>query len=169
MTTASRRLKIANWAEKCIFVLMKTTLQIFRADTRTRLDIPLAEEGIKAGFPSPAEGYMADSIDLNRELIRHKETTFFARVSGDSMIHAGIFDGDLIVIDKSLTARSGDIVVAFVDGEFTLKTYRHDEANRCGWLVPANDLYPPLKVTEDNDFLIWGVVTYAIKSLYKWH
>ena len=99
----------------------ETTLQLFRADTRTSLAIPLAEEGIKAGFPSPAEGYMTDSIDLNRELVRHKETTFFARVNGDSMVHAGIFDGDLVVIDKSLTAQSGDLVVAFLDGEFTLK------------------------------------------------
>ena len=144
----------------------ETTLQLFRADTRTSLAIPLAEEGIKAGFPSPAEGYMTDSIDLNRELIRHKETTFFARVTGDSMIHAGIFDGDLVVIDKSL---SGDLVVAFLDGEFALKEYRHDEANHCGWLIPANDLYPPLQVTAENEFLIWGVVTYTIKSLYKWH
>ena len=112
---------------------------------------------------------MSDSIDLNRELVRHKETTFFARVSGDSMIHAGINDGDLVVIDKSLMAHSGDIVVAFLDGEFTLKEYRHDEANQCGWLVPANDLYPPLRVTADNEFLIWGVVTYSIKSLHKWH
>ena len=147
----------------------ETTLQIFRADTRTSLAIPLAEEGIKAGFPAPAEGYMPESIDLNRELIRHKETTFLARVNGDSMIHAGIFDGDLVVIDKSITAHSGDLVVAFLDGEFTLKEYRHDEANHCGWLVPANNLYPPLQVTAENEFLIWGVVTYAIKSVYKWH
>ena len=74
-----------------------------------------------------------------------------------------------MVIDKSLTAQSGDLVVAFLDGEFTLKEYRHDEANHCGWLVPANDHYPKIQVTEENEFMIWGVVTYTIKSLYKWH
>ena len=147
----------------------ETTLQLFRADTRTSLAIPLAEEGIKAELPSREEGYITDSIDLSRELVRHKETTFFARVNGDSMVHAGIFDGDLVVIDKSLTAQSGDLVVAFLDGEFTLKEYRHDEANHCGWLVPANDHYPKIQVTEENEFMIWGVVTYTIKSLYKWH
>lgn len=146
---------------------MKTTLQIFRADTRSSWALPMAGEGLKAGFPSPAEGFMTDSIDLNRELIRHKETTFYARVNGDSMIHAGIGDGDLVVIDKSLDAHSGDYVVAYIDGEFTLKEFRTDPANQCAWLVPANDCYSPICVTADNEFLIWGVVTYVIRSMHK--
>lgn len=160
-----KRVKVAS--NSLLLLLMKTTLQIFRADTHSSLPLPLAGEGVKAGFPSPAEGYMADSIDLNRVLIRHKESTFYARVSGDSMIHAGIGDGDLVVIDKSLDARSGDYVVAYLDGEFTLKEFRIDTANQCGWLVPANENYSPIRVTADNEFLIWGVVTYVIRSMRK--
>ena len=160
-----KRVKVAS--NSLLLLLMKTTLQIFRADTHSSLPLPLAGEGVKAGFPSPAEGYMADSIDLNRVLIRHKESTFYARVSGDSMIHAGIGDGDLVVIDKSLDARSGDYVVAYLDGEFTLKEFRIDTANQCGWLVPANENDSPMRVTADNEFLIWGVVTYVIRSMRK--
>ena len=106
---------------------------------------------------------MTDSIDLNRELIRHPATTFYARADGDSMKDCGIDDGDLLVIDKSLEPLDGDIVVAYIDGEFTLKTVRFDEKENCIWLVPANEEYSPIKITEENDFLIWGVLTYNIK------
>ncbi len=106
---------------------------------------------------------MTDSIDLNRELIRHPATTFYARASGDSMKDCGIDNGDLLVIDKALEPQDGDIVVAFIDGEFTLKTVRFDDNEKCIWLVPANEEYSPIKITEENNFLIWGVLTYNIK------
>lgn len=122
---------------------------------------------IKAGFPSPAQDYISGTIDLNRELIRHKETTFLARVSGNSLQEAGICDGDIVIIDKSLEAKNGDFVVAFIDGEFTLKEFRFDEAENCAWLIPHNKAYEPIKVTQENDFLIWGVLTYTIKQLHK--
>lgn len=122
---------------------------------------------IKAGFPSPAQDYMSGTIDLNRELIRHRETTFLAKVSGNSLQEVGICDGDIIIIDKSLEAKNGDFVVAFVDGEFTLKEFRFDETENCAWLIPRNKNYEPIKVTEDNDFLVWGVLTYTIKQLHK--
>lgn len=106
-------------------------LQIYSADTSTIVDLSFADSGIKAGFPSPAQDYLTDSIDLNKELIRHKETTFLARVSGTSLMDAGICDGDLIVIDKSLEVKNGDFVVAYIDGEFTLKEFRLDAAGKC--------------------------------------
>ena len=110
---------------------------------------------------------MTESIDLNKEIIRHKETTFLAKVSGNSLMEAGICDGDIIVIDKSLEVNDGDFVVAYIDGEFTLKEFRLDKANNCAWLIPHNESYSPIKVTEDNDFLIWGVLTYTIKKLHR--
>lgn len=142
-------------------------LHVFSADTSTMLKLAFADNGIKAGFPSPAQDYMSESIDLNKELIRHSETTFLARVSGNSLVEAGICDGDLVVIDKSLEAKSGDFVVAFIDGEFTLKEFRMDEANGCAWLIPHNRDYSPMKVTKENDFLVWGVLTYTIRQLRK--
>ena len=138
-------------------------LIMFSADLSSELPLPFAVQGVKAGFPSPAQDYMTDSIDLNRELIRHLATTFYARADGDSMKDCGIDDGDLLVIDKSLDPLDGDIVVAYIDGEFTLKTVRFDEKENCIWLVPANEEYSPIKITEENDFLIWGVLTYNIK------
>lgn len=140
-------------------------LQIYSADPATLAELPFADAGIKAGFPSPCQDYMTESIDLNREIIKHKETTFLARVSGNSLTDTGICDGDIIVIDKSLEVEDGDYVVAYIDGEFTLKEFRQDKGHHCAWLVPHNDSYKPIKVTEENDFLIWGVLTYAIKRL----
>lgn len=142
-------------------------LQIYSTDTSTIVDLPFVDSGIKAGFPSPAQDYLTDSIDLNKELIRHKKTTFLARVSGTSLTDAGICDGDLIVIDKSLEVKNGDFVVAYIDGEFTLKEVRLDETNQCAWLIPHKKNYASIKVTEENDFMIWGVLTYTIKQLRK--
>lgn len=142
-------------------------LHIFKADTSIQQDLSFIDAGIKAGFPSPAQDYLTESIDLNKELIPHKETTFLARVSGNSLVEAGICDGDLVVIDKSLEARNGDFVVAFVDGEFTLKEFQLDETNQCAWLIPHNPQFSRIRVTEENDFLIWGVLTYSIKQLRR--
>lgn len=142
-------------------------LHIYSADTSTLLDLSFVDGGIKAGFPSPAQDYLTECIDLNKELIRRKETTFLARVSGNSLIEAGICDGDIVVIDKSLEAKNGDFVVAFIDGEFTLKEFHHDEENDCAWLIPHNKDFAPIKVTKENDFMVWGVLTYTIKQLRK--
>ena len=142
-------------------------LHIYSADTSTMVDLSFVDGGIKAGFPSPAQDYLSESIDLNKELIRRKETTFLARVSGNSLVEAGICDGDMVVIDKSLEAKNGDFVVAFIDGEFTLKEFRYDESGQCAWLIPHNKDFSPIKVTAENDFMIWGVLTYTIKQLRK--
>jgi DNA polymerase V len=125
--------------------------------------LPVAEGGICAGFPSPAQDYIEGGIDLNRELVKNPAATFFGRVSGDSMTGAGIDDGDLIVIDKSLQASDGDIAVCFLDGEFTLKRI-HIEKDVM-WLVPENPKYKKIKVTPDQNFMVWGVVTYSIKDV----
>ena len=138
-------------------------LILYSADLSSELELQFADQGIRAGFPSPAQDYMSDSIDLNQELIRHPATTFYARAVGDSMKGCGIDDGDLLVIDKAISPQNGDIVVAYIDGEFTLKKVRLEPDGSCLWLIPANDEYPPIKVTDENDFIIWGVLTYNIK------
>lgn len=138
-------------------------LILYSADLSSELELLFADQGIRAGLPSPAQDYMSDSIDLNQELIRHPATTFYARAVGDSMKGCGIDDGDLLVIDKAIDPQEGDIVVAYIDGEFTLKKVKLEPDGSCLWLIPANDEYPPIKVTDENDFIIWGVLTYNIK------
>ena len=123
----------------------------------------MAQDGIHAGFPSPATDYMTQAIDLNKELVKHPAATFYGRVVGDSMIDAGVDEGDILVIDKALEARDGDMAVCFVDGEFTLK-YIHIQEDGIV-LKPANPKYPEIEITEGVDFKIWGVVTYIIKKI----
>lgn len=123
---------------------------------------------IKAGFPSPAEAYEVEALDFNKDMIAHPDTTFYGRVRGDSMIDAGINDGDIIVIDRSVEPHKGDIVVAFYNREYTLKYYDDTHKDE-GYieLVPANKKYPVFKVTEGDDFMVWGVVQYSIKNWHK--
>lgn len=123
----------------------------------------MAQDGIHAGFPSPATDYMTQAIDLNKELVRHPAATFYGRVVGDSMIDAGVDEGDILVIDKALEARDGDMAVCFVDGEFTLKYIYIREDGIV--LKPANPKYPEIEITEGVDFKMWGVVTYIIKKI----
>lgn len=136
-------------------------IEVYKADSESHLDLLFAEGGICAGFPSPAQDYLELSIDLNTELIRHPAATFFGRVVGNSLEEAGVTEGDILIIDKSLKPQDGNMCVCFLDGDFTLKFIRHTENEI--WLIPANKAYTPIKVTEDNDFMIWGVVTYTIK------
>ncbi|MBQ7209441.1 MAG: translesion error-prone DNA polymerase V autoproteolytic subunit [Paludibacteraceae bacterium] len=122
-------------------------------------------EHLHAGFPSPAADYTDEKIDVVRELVRHPETTFYARVDGDSMLDAGIFSGDIVVVDRSRLPHDGDFVVACLDGEFTLKEYRLDPSGKCAWLVPHNAKYEKIRVSEQNSLIIWGVVTHNIHTL----
>jgi DNA polymerase V len=119
--------------------------------------------GISAGFPSPADDFKQQRISLDKELIKNKEATFFARVSGQSMIGAGLDDNDLLVVDKSLEPEHNKIAVCFIDGEFTVKRLKV-EADGI-WLQPENPDYEPIKVTEENNFVIWGIVTSVIKKV----
>ncbi len=122
---------------------------------------------IKAGFPSPAQDYVENGIDLNRELVKNPSSTFFGRARGTSMEGAGIFDGDLLIIDKSLEPREGAIAVCFIDGEFTLKRIHFERDGSVVvaiWLQSENESFPPIKVTQDNQFIIWGLVVHSIRS-----
>jgi len=116
-----------------------------------------APESVHAGFPSPAQGYYTGPVDLNRHLITDPTSTFIVRVSGDSMIGAGIFDGDEIIVDRSLTARDGSVVVAVVDSELTVKRLRLEAGSIR--LTPENPAYPDIVLTEMSELTVWGVVT----------
>ena len=132
---------------------------------RAGLRLPLAAESVAAGFPSPADDYIDSGIDLNEVLIRHPSSTFFLRVSGDSMVEAGIQHGDLLVVDRSLEPRPGLIVVAVLDGAFTLKRLaRHRGQLR---LEAANSAYPPLELHQCGDVQIWGVAIHVIHPLAR--
>ncbi|MCP9199019.1 translesion error-prone DNA polymerase V autoproteolytic subunit [Gramella sp. GC03-9] len=125
-----------------------------------RLQLPFVG-AITAGFPSPADDHLDKSIDLNSEIIKDRDATFFGRVEGDSMTGAGIEHGDLLVINKGLEPRNGKIAVCFIDGEFTVKRIKIEKD--VIWLIAENQKYQPIKVTAENDFLIWGIVTNVIK------
>lgn len=128
-----------------------------------KLELPLSGSWVRAGFPSPADDFIENSIDLNKELVKNPASTFYARVAGDSMVDMGIEEGDLLVIDKSLDPYNNCIAVCFLDGEFTLKRVELYDGHIL--LVPANEKFKPIKVTEDNDFMVWGVVKYVIKKV----
>ncbi|MBM5824284.1 MAG: translesion error-prone DNA polymerase V autoproteolytic subunit [Cyanobacteria bacterium M_surface_10_m2_119] len=125
--------------------------------------LPLAGTAVAAGFPSPADDYIESRIDLNDVLIRHPSSTFFLRVSGDSMRDAGILDGDLLVVDRAIEPRAGRVVVAVLEGAFTLKYLNRHQGR---WrLEAAHPDYPPLELAERDDARIWGVAIHAIHSL----
>ena len=127
-----------------------------------RFRIPLLNDSVSAGFPSPADDYTEENIDLNEHLISNPFSTFFLRVKGDSMINAGIKDKDLIIVDKSLVAKPGNIIIAMIDGEFTIKrlSIKNDEL----YLKAENHNYPDFSFKNHIDVQIWGVVIYSIHS-----
>jgi DNA polymerase V len=125
--------------------------------------VPLYSCKVQAGFPSPADDYLESFLDLNEYLIKHPAATFFVRVSGDSMINAGISENDILVVDRSLEPKSGKIVIAAVEGELTVKRLYKNEGN--SFLMPENDKYSPIDITGNNYVIIWGVVTNVIHHL----
>lgn len=138
------------------------TLEFYTPDFSTELELPYIDAGLRAGFPSPADDFIEISIDINKEYIKNKDTTFFAKVKGNSMVNAGIFDGDLLIIDKSLEPQNDKIAVCQIDGEFTVKRIKIEKD--VVWLIAENDAFKPIKVTLDNELLIWGIVTASIKK-----
>lgn len=140
-------------------------MKLFKGEFKTKLDLLIAPQ-LKAGFPSPAADYLQESLDFNRDLIKHPEATFYGRVDGDSMIDAGICDGDIAVIDRSVEPMNGDVVVGYINGEFTVKfldlTHKKDGYIE---LRPANKNYQPIRINEFDEFEVWGVVVWTIK---KW-
>lgn len=138
-------------------------LKFFGAETKKTKHLSLAGGSISAGFPSPADDFKESKISIDQEVIKNESATFYARVVGQSMQGAGLDDGDLIVIDRSQEPDNGKIAVCYVDGEFTVKRLKVE--NECIYLMPENKKYKSLKVTEENQLIIWGVVTYVIKKL----
>lgn len=144
----------------------KTTspLEFFQPAEKERDKLPLFADLVSAGFPSPADDYIDKKLDLNELLIKHPAATFYVRVSGDSMIDANIFDGDILVIDKSQQAKSGNIVIAALNGEFTVK--RLDiTVDGISRLVPENPAFKPVVLHESDDFSVFGVVTHVIHKV----
>ena len=141
----------------------KKKLNFFTPNSDNNLDAILINAGISAGFPSPAGDFKQERISLDKELIKNKEATFFARVSGESMINAGLEDGDLIVIERSIEPANNKIAVCFVEGEFTVKRLivKKDRI----WLKPENSSYKPIEVKDEDRLIIWGIVTNVIKKL----
>ena len=139
-------------------------IKLIKGEFKEKLDLLFAP-GVKAGFPSPAEDYLHESLDFNRDLIRHPEATFYGRVAGDSMQDAGICEGDIAVIDRSVEPQDGDVIVGYINGEFTIKfldlTHRKDGYIE---LRPANKTYSPIRIDENDSFEVWGVVVWTIKS-----
>jgi len=138
------------------------SIEFYIPDISSEVNLPFFDVGISAGFPSPADDFIELSIDLNKEFIKHKYTTYFARVKGHSMKNAGISDGDLLIIDKSLEPQNNKIAVCQIDGEFTVKRIKIEKD--IIWLIAENEDYQPIKVTPENNFVIWGIVIHSIKS-----
>jgi len=138
------------------------TLQLYTSDTTLALELPYASGGIQAGFPSPAQDYLSESIDLNRELIEHRAATCYARVRGDSMSEEGITEDDILVIDRSIEPEHGDLAVCCLDGEFTLKRLCFASHKRL-FLMPSNRRYRPIEISSGHSFSVWGIVLYTIK------
>ncbi|MCV3289978.1 MULTISPECIES: translesion error-prone DNA polymerase V autoproteolytic subunit [Aeromonas] len=127
------------------------------------LPLPLFADRVSCGFPNPCSTFSDHSIDLNQLCVRSPASTFFVRASGDSMRDKGILDGDLLIIDRSVSAVDGDIVLAVLDGEFTVKCL---QTKPCPALVPANPAYSTIYLTEEMDFQVWGVVTFALHQTW---
>lgn len=130
-------------------------------EQRTQIAVQLVGSTISAGFPSPADDFLDRPLDFNELLIDHPAATFAVRVAGDSMSGAGIFPGDIAVVDRSVKAVDGKVILGIVDGEFTIKRYRTRDGRV--WLEPANAAYKPLVISEGNAFEVWGVVRYTIR------
>jgi DNA polymerase V len=144
-------------------VKKETVLTFYRPDFESDLRIPYIKEGVSAGFPSPATDFLGNDIDLNKELCKNPLATFYIKVKGNSMINAGIRDKDILIVDRSLEPQNNKIAVCFIDGEFTVKRIKLED--NCLYLMPENPNYQPIKVTEENELVIWGMVTYVIKSM----
>jgi len=136
---------------------MRINSEIYRVSTRTKQALPFYLSSIRAGFPSPAEDYKDKNLDLNDHLIKNPTSTFFVKVSGNSMINAGIKSGDLLIVDRSLEPKDKKVVVAILNGEFTVK--RILKKGEKLFLAPENDSFASIEIKDEMDFEVWGVVT----------
>ena len=143
--------------------MKRNKLTFLKPKTGNSLGQWLIEQGISAGFPSPADDFKEIRISLDKELVKNQESTFYARVCGDSMIDAGLHDGDLLVIDRSLNPENGRIAVCYIDGDFTVKRIIKREEEL--YLKPENKNYKEIKIEKEDTLIIWGLVTYVIKKI----
>ena len=143
--------------------MKKEKLTFLKPKKGDKLGQWLIEQGISAGFPSPADDFKEIRISLDKELVKNRDATFYARVSGESMVGAGLDDGDLLVIDRSLNPENGKIAVCFIDGDFTVKRIRKE--GKKFYLLAENKKYKPIEVREENELIIWGIVEYVIKKV----
>ena len=143
--------------------MTKNKLTFFLPDLDNPIELPFITAGIKAGFPSPAADFDETKISLDAVLVKNREATFYAKASGTSMIGAGIDDGDILVIDRSLEPQNNKVAVCFLDGEFTVKRIKVSKEEV--FLMPENKLFEPIKITEENQFIIWGIVTHVVKKM----
>lgn len=137
-------------------------LMVYTPKKGEKVLMPLFSSTVKAGFPSPADDHIEQKLDLNNHLIKHPAATFFVRVEGGSMEKAGIFHGDILIVDRALLPEDGKIIVAILNGEFTVK--RIQVKDKKLFLISENPDYSPIEVTEEMDFQVWGVVTYTIHA-----
>ncbi|HEY2810859.1 MAG TPA: translesion error-prone DNA polymerase V autoproteolytic subunit [Rhabdochlamydiaceae bacterium] len=136
-------------------------LKVFKADSSAEsLPLPIVSATVQAGFPSPADHYLDKTLDLNELLVSHPAATFFVRVVGDSMQNAGISSGDILIVDRSLEVTDNAIIIAVVQGEFTVKRLLKKEGRL--FLAPENPSYPLFQIGPESDFQVWGIVTYVI-------
>ena len=135
-------------------------LDLFSIIKNTQINTPVFLDKISAGFPSPATDYMENKLDLNEYLIKHPAATFIVKTSGSSMIDADINSGDLLIVDRSLTPRNNNIVIASIFGDLTVKKIK--KKDKSFFLVSANEDYPSIEIKEEMECFIWGVVTYII-------
>ena len=138
-------------------------LIFFQPQQDQNRSMPLAHTGVSAGFPSPADDFKELRFSIDQDVVKNEEATLYALVAGQSMQGAGLDDGDLLVIDRSKEPEDNAIAVCFIDGEFTVKRLKVEA--ECVYLMPENPNYSPIKVTEDNQLIIWGVVTYVVKKV----
>lgn len=132
--------------------------------SNTSFKLPFYIGKIPAGFPSPAEDYVTESLDLNEYLIKHPAATFLVRATGNSMVEAGIFENDILIVDRSIMPTPGKIVIAAIDGQLTVKRFNKQKDGKC-ILLPANSDYKPIEVNDENQLYIWGVVVHIIHSV----
>ena len=142
--------------------MLKQSLTFLIPDLENNLEMPFVGD-IKAGFPSPAADFEGDKISLDKVLVKNHEATFYAKANGNSMIGAGIDNGDIMVIDRSIEPTENKIAVCCIDGEFTVKRIKIEKDGL--YLIPENKDFEPIKITENNQFIVWGIVTYVIKAV----
>ncbi len=164
LRTRSKRQRLPDQdTSKLKLISAQEARQLINSLQNGQSSLPLFSSPVAAGFPSPADDHLEGKLDLNEHLIKHPTATYFLRVSGDSMMGAGIHDKDILVVDRSIEPRAGKIVIAVVEGEFTVKRLVRRGSKTL--LVPENEAYSPIEITDEHDLMIWGVVTGVTRQI----